>query len=90
MAAHEEGLAAGRLEQSVERLERAIAERVEPLDSEIESLKSRLESVQAEKDALTAALRNANVEYRVLESVTDTVRDRLDGTIGRLREVLSA
>ena len=94
-------LTAERLEQSVGRLERAItdrvaaaetvaAERVTALEDEIGSLKNQLQSLQIEKDALAGALDNAKVEYRVLENVTDTVRDRLDGTIGRLREVLSA
>ena len=97
----EEVLTTERLEQSVGRLEHAVvdrvaaaetavAERVAALEAEIGSLKNQLQSLQVEKDALTRALDNAKVEYRVLENVTDTVRDRLDGTIGRLREVLSA
>ena len=97
----EEVLATERLEQSVGRLEqavseriaaveKAVAERVAVLEAEIGSLKNQLQSLQAEKDALASALDDANVEYRVLENVTDAVRDRLDGTIGQLREVLSA
>ena len=98
---NEEVSAAERLERSVDRLERAVAdrisaadasaaERVEALRSENESLKSRLKALQTEKDALAGALEDANLEYRVLENAADTVRDRLDETIGRLREVLSA
>ena len=98
---NEEVLATDRLERSAGRLEQAIADRisavekstakrVESLESEVNSLKSRLNSLQAEKNALATALEDAQVEYRVLENVTDTVRDRLDETIGRLREVLSA
>lgn len=97
----EEVSAAERLERSINRLERAVAdrmsavdtsaaERIEALESENESLKSRLKALQTEKDALAGALEDANVEYRVLENAADTVRDRLDETIGRLREVLSA
>ncbi len=97
----EEILATERLEQSVGRLEQAVtdriaaaetavAERGAALEAEIGSLKNKLQSLQMEKDALASALDDAKVEYRVLENVTDTVRDRLDGTIGRLREVLSA
>lgn len=98
---NEEVSAAERLERSIDRLERAVAdrmsaantsaaERIEALESENESLKSRLKALQTEKDALAGALEDANVEYRVLENAADTVRDRLDETIGRLREVLSA
>lgn len=98
---NEEVLATDRLERSAGRLEQAIADRisaveesaakrVESLESEVNSLKSQLNSLQAEKNALATALEDAQVEYRVLENVTDTVRDRLDETIGRLREVLSA
>jgi len=98
---NEEVLATDRLERSAGRLEQAIADRisaveksaakrVESLESEVNSLKSRLNSLQAEKNALATALEDAQVEYRVLENITDTVRDRLDETIGRLREVLSA
>lgn len=93
-----------RLEQAVaDRISTAgasAAERVEALESANESLKSRLNVAQteqgalaralAEKDALARALEDANAEYRVLENAADTVRDRLDETIGRLREVLSA
>ncbi len=97
----EEVSVAERLERSVDRLEQAIAdrisaaeasaaERIEALESEIGSLKSRLNALQTEKDALARALEDANVEYRVLETAADTVRDRLDETIKRLREVLSA
>ena len=97
----EEVLATERLERSVNRLEQAVtdrvaaaemavAERVTALETEVGSLKNQLQSLQVEKDALASALDNAKIEYRVLENVTDTVRDRLDGTIGRLREVLSA
>ena len=97
----EEVLATERIEQSVARLERAVttriaaaenaaAERVAALEAEIAALKAQLQTVMAEKDALNAALDDSSVEYRVLENVTDTVRDRLDDTIGRLREVLSA
>ena len=97
----EEVLATERLERSVNRLEQAVtdrvaaaemavAERVTALEAEVGSLKNQLQSLQMEKDALASALDNAKIEYRVLENVTDTVRDRLDGTIGRLREVLSA
>ena len=98
---NEEVSAAERLERSIDRLERVVAdrisaadtsaaERIEALESENESLKSRLKALQTEKDALAGALEAANVEYRVLENAADTVRDRLDETIGRLREVLSA
>ncbi len=98
---NEEVSAAERLERSIDRLEQVVAdrisaadtsaaERVEALESENESLKSRLKALQTEKDALAGALEDANVEYRVLENAADTVRDRLDETIGRLREVLSA
>lgn len=97
----EEVAAAERLERSLDRLEQAVAdristagasaaERVEALESANESLKSRLSAVQTEKGALARALEDANAEYRVLENAADTVRDRLDETIGRLREVLSA
>lgn len=97
----EEVSAAERLERSLDRLEQAVAdristagasaaERVEALESANESLKSRLSAVQTEKGALAKALEDANAEYRVLENAADTVRDRLDETIGRLREVLSA
>lgn len=97
----EEVSAAERLERSLDRLEQAVAdristagafaaERVEALESANESLKSRLSAVQTEKGALARALEDANAEYRVLENAADTVRDRLDETIGRLREVLSA
>ena len=97
----EEDLATKRLEKSVSRLEQAVADRVAAaetavagrvtaLEDEIGSLRNQLQSLQITKDALASALDNAKVEYRVLENVTDTVRDRLDGTIGRLREVLSA
>ena len=98
---NEEVSAAERLERSIDRLEQVVAdrisaadtsaaERIEALESENESLKSRLKALQTEKDALAGALEDANVEYRVLENAADTVRDRLDETIGRLREVLSA
>ncbi|MBH61843.1 MAG: hypothetical protein CL569_05220 [Alphaproteobacteria bacterium] len=97
----DEVLATECLERSVERLEKAVAdritaaetavaERISALETELSSLKTQLQSLTAEKDALASALDDANVEYRVLENVMDTVRDRLDGTIGRLREVLSA
>lgn len=98
---NEEVLATERFERSVSRLEQAIAERiaaaeqaaagrVAALEAEIGALKTHLKSLQAEKNALTTALDDANVEYRVLENVADTVRDRLDKSIGQLREVLSA
>ena len=97
----DEVLAAERLEKSVERLEKVVAdrisdaetavvERISVLEADLHDLKSKLQSVTAEKDALASALDDVKVDYRVLENVTDTVRDRLDGTIGRLREVLSA
>ena len=97
----EEVLTTERLEQSVGRLEQAVtdriaaaetaaAERVAALEAEIGSLKNQLQSLQMENDGLANALDDAKIEYRVLENVTDTVRDRLDGTIGRLREMLSA
>ena len=97
----DEMLAIERLEQSVGRLEKAVADRlsdietvvakrISVLEAELNGLKSQLQSVTAEKDALASELDDAKVDYRVLENVTDTVRDRLDGTIGRLREVLSA
>ena len=97
----EEVSSAERLERSLDRLEQAVAdristagasaaERIEALESANESLKSRLSAVQTEKGALARALEDANAEYRVLENAADTVRDRLDETIGRLREVLSA
>ena len=93
-------LATERFERSIGRLEEAIAsriaaaeeaaaERVATLDSEIGSLKSQLTALLAEKEALSTALDEANVECRVLEDVADTVRDRLDETIGQLRQVLS-
>ena len=96
----DEVLAAERLEKSVERLEKVVAdrisdaetavvERISVLEADLNGLKSKLQSVTAEKDALASALDDVKVDYRVLENVTDTVRDRLDGTIGRLREVLS-
>lgn len=98
---NEEVSAAERLERSLDRLEHAVvdristagasaAERIEALESANESLKSRLNVAQTEKGALARALEDANAEYRVLENAADTVRDRLDETIGRLREVLSA
>lgn len=97
----DEVLATDRLERSVARLEEAvaariaaaesaIAERVSSLEAELGALKEQLHTVQAEKETLSAALDDANLEYRVLENVTDTVRDRLDETIGKLRGVLSA
>ncbi len=97
----DEVLETERLEQSVERLEKAVAdkisnaemavaERISALEADLDGLKSQLQSVMAEKDALASALDDAKVDYRVLENLTDTVRDRLDGSIGRLREVLSA
>ena len=97
----DEVLATERLEQSVDRLEKAVADRrsnaeaavgkrISALEGDLNGLKSKLQSVTAEKDALASALDDVKVDYRVLENVTDTVRDRLDGTIGRLREVLSA
>ena len=97
----DEMLATERLEHSVGRLEKAVAgrlsdietgvaKRISVLEAELNGLKSQLQSVTAEKDALASELDDAKVDYRVLENVTDTVRERLDGTIGRLREVLSA
>ena len=96
----DEVLLTERLEKSIERLEKAVAERlsdtetavdqrISVLEADLHDLKSKLQSVTAEKDALASALDDVKVDYRVLENVTDTVRDRLDGTIGRLREVLS-
>tara|TARA_Y100001960_G_scaffold63134_1_gene66154 strand:- start:729 stop:1034 length:306 start_codon:yes stop_codon:yes gene_type:complete len=101
MEMSDEVLETERLEQSVERLEKAVAdkisnaemavaERISALEADLDGLKSQLQSVMAEKDALASALDDAKVDYRVLENLTDTVRDRLDGSIGRLREVLSA
>ena len=100
MEMSDEVLETERLEQSVERLEKAVAdkisnaemavaERISALEADLDGLKSQLQSVMAEKDALASALDDVKIDYRVLENVTDTVRDRLDGTIGRLREVLS-
>jgi len=96
----DEVLLTERLEKSIERLEKAVAERlsdtetavdqrISVLEADLHDLKSKLQSVTAEKDALASALDDVKIDYRVLENVTDTVRDRLDGTIGRLREVLS-
>jgi chromosome segregation ATPase len=96
----DEVLLTERLEKSIERLEKAVAERISDtetavdqrisvLEADLHDLKSKLQSVTAEKDALASALDDVKIDYRVLENVTDTVRDRLDGTIGRLREVLS-
>ena len=96
----DEVLLTERLEKSIERLEKAVAERlsdtetavdqrISVLEADLHDLKSKLQSVTAEKDALASALDDVKIDYRVLENLTDTGRDRLDGTIGRLREVLS-
>ena len=72
---------AGRLEKAVtERIaaaEKAVADRVAALEAEVDALKSQLEGLQVERDSLSAGLDDWNVEYRILENVTDTVLFKL-------------
>ncbi len=86
-----------RLEQAVSRLESAVQSasvkeaeesRVEILESERAELDAQLTTLRGEHQSLERRLSTAQGDYEALEKVMDQVSDRLDATIGRLREVL--
>jgi cell division protein FtsB len=85
-----------KLEQALARLEGAVstlAERgagpdPEALTAEKAQLESELSALKAEHTELAGCLDAAHENYAALEKVIDTVSERLDTTIGRLRTVL--
>ena len=82
-----------RLEEAVEARILAAgsvtAEDNSTLRFEIDALRAKIDYLQQEKDSLNSKLINAKLEIQALESLTDTVRQKLDDAIVRLRGVLS-
>lgn len=88
-----------RLENAVTRLESAVQTvsgkdaddtRVEVLESERAKLDTQLSALRVEHETLERQYSTAQGENVALEKVIDQVSDRLDATIGRLREVLES
>ncbi len=85
-----------KLESAVERLESAAkmvskeggGGRDQVLELERDKLDAQLTALRVKHESLEQRYSSAQGEYEALEKVIDRVSDRLDATIGRLRDVL--
>lgn len=86
--------ASARLEEALMRLESAVARK---LDGDADratavagatALAAEVESLRAERDRMAEALAALETRHAKLRETSDTVSDRLDGTIERIQEIV--
>ena len=80
--------AAQRLQQALDRLEQALETRIDQNSLQGELLPQGASEREARERELRAALEAAKSENKNLHKVAQKVSDRLDDTIGRLKQAV--